>query len=31
MSQQAENLQTLSPIVVTQKVVGGQENRAFDA
>ena len=31
MPQQAANLQTLGPIVVAQKVVGGQENRAFDA
>ena len=30
MSQQAANLQTLGPIVVAQKVVGGQENRTFD-
>ena len=30
MSQQADNLHTLSPIVVAQKVVGGQENRVFD-
>ena len=28
---QAANLQTLGPIVVAQKVVAGQENRAFDA
>ena len=31
MSQQAANLQKLSPIVVAQKVVGGQQNSAFDA
>ena len=31
MSQQAANLHTLGPIVVAQKVVGSQENRAFDA
>ena len=30
-SQQVANLQTLGPIVVAQKVVGGQGNRAFDA
>ena len=31
MSQQAANLHTLGPIVVAQKVVGGQENTALDA
>ena len=31
MSQQAADLQTLGPIVVAQKVVGGKENRAFEA
>ena len=31
MSQQMENLLTLGPIVVAQKVVWGQENSAFDA
>ena len=31
MSQQAANLLTLGPIVVAQKVVGGQENTALDA
>ena len=30
MSQQAANLQKLGPIVVAQKVVGGQQNSAFD-
>ena len=30
MSQKAANLQTLGSIVVAQKVVGGQVNRAFD-
>ena len=31
MSQQMANLHTLGPIVVTQKVVGGQEHLALDA
>ena len=31
MSQQAENIQRLDPVVVTQKVVGGQQDNAFDA
>ena len=31
MSQQAENLQSLGPIVVAQKVVGGQQQPAMDA
>ena len=31
MSEQADNLHTLGPIVVAQKVVGGQENRTFVA
>ena len=31
MSQEAANLQTLGSVDVAQKVVGGQENRAFDA
>ena len=30
MSQQAQNLQSLGPIVVTQKVVGGQQQSAMD-
>ena len=31
MSQQADNLHTLDPIVVTQKVVGVEENTVFVA
>ena len=31
VSQQAENLQRLGPVVVAQKVVGGQQDNAFDA
>ena len=31
MSQQLQNLQDLGPIVVAQKVVGGQVNSALDA
>ena len=31
MSQQLENLHNLGPVVVAQKVVGGQGNSAFDA
>ena len=31
MFQQLENPHNLGPIVVAQKVVGGQENSAFDA
>ena len=31
MSQEAENLRTLGPIVVAQKVVGGQQVNASDA
>ena len=31
MSQQAENLQSLGPIVVAQKVVGGQQHPALEA
>ena len=30
MSQQAQNLQSLGPIVVAQKVVGGQQQSAMD-
>ena len=31
MSQQADNLHTLDPIAVAQKVVGGQENTVYVA
>ena len=31
MSQQAENLQRLGPVVVAQKVIGDQQDNAFDA
>ena len=31
MSRQAENLKRLGPVVVAQKVVGGQQDNAFDA
>ena len=30
MSQQAQNLQSLGPIVVAQKVVGGQQQSDMD-
>ena len=30
MSQQAQNLQSLGPIVVAQKVVGAQQQTAMD-
>ena len=30
MSQQAQNLQSLGPIEVVQKVVGGQQQSAMD-